>query len=127
LLAARLLFGFGIAYTLYGLRHAWLKRNESSNTSERQLSWILFIIFALGPCEPLIPLLMTPAAAFSAQTLAAVSSVFLVCTVCTMLAVVTLALKGTSFLPNWRLGNFSHAFAGAAIVMCASAMLFLGM
>ncbi len=38
--------------------HAHVHESESSSITP----WVLFVIFVLGPCEPLIPLLMFPAA-----------------------------------------------------------------
>ena len=126
-LAAWLLFGFGVAYTLYGLRHAWLRRSNTEDRSGNSTSWLIFIIFALGPCEPLIPLLMTPAAAISTTMLLTVSTVFLFATVGTMCTVVTLGCKSIEYLPKLRIGHLAHAFAGGAITSCAAGMLFLGL
>jgi nickel/cobalt exporter len=127
-IAAWLLLGFGIAYALWGLRQAYNRRNKPEASAKMSSSaWILFIIFVLGPCEPLIPLLMFPSASINAASLVAVSGVFLICTVGTMLAAVALGYKGVSLF-SWRtLQNYSHALAGGAMASCAAMMLFLGL
>jgi sulfite exporter TauE/SafE len=50
--------------------------------------WILFLVFVLGPCEPLIPILMYPAAQSSITGLVAVTLVFALTTSITMVSVV---------------------------------------
>ncbi len=126
-LAGWLLFGFGVAYTLYGLRHAWLRRNQAEFDAGNSTSWMIFIIFALGPCEPLIPLVMTPAATISLTTLFTVSLIFLLSTVSTMCATVVVGCKAVDMLPSFRVNHLAHAFAGGAITTCAVGMLFLGL
>src|SRR3989338_7970311 len=60
-IALWLLIGFGIAYTIWGLKKARDYKHE--HISEEKLKsktitlWTLFAIFVLGPCEPLIPLM----------------------------------------------------------------------
>ncbi len=89
------------------------EQDESPNLTP----WILFTIFVLGPCEPLIPLLMYPAAQKSLAGLAAVTLVFGVITVATMLAVVLLSVWGTSFVRLAKLERYTHALAGFTIFL----------
>src|SRR5262249_10486124 len=56
--------------------------------------WVLFVVFVLGPCEPLIPLVMVPAAAGSAIGVAVVSGVFAAATLIAMLAAVGIGRLG---------------------------------
>lgn len=126
-LAGWLLFGFGVAYTLYGVRHAWLKRNQAESDTSSSASWLLFIIFALGPCEPLIPLIMSPAVTISTASLVAVCSIFTLFTVSTMCVTVVAGCKSLDLLPKLRVSHLAHAFAGGAITSCAVGMLFLGL
>lgn len=89
--------------------------------------WVLFVVFVLGPCEPLIPLLMAPAAAHGWQGAAAVTLVFAVATLTTMLAVVASLAAGVKRLPLGGLERWSHALAGATLLGCGLAMQFLGL
>ncbi|NOY05861.1 MAG: hypothetical protein GXO82_04410 [Chlorobi bacterium] len=89
--------------------------------------WVLFTIFVLGPCEPLIPLLMYPAATASTWAVAYVALVFGVVTISTMLGMVILATTGLQFLPWRKLNRFSHALAGSSIFLCGIAIAFLGL
>lgn len=91
-------------------------------------SWTLFIIFLLGPCEPLIPVLMYPAAHASWLSLFVVSAAFSLATIGTMLAVVLLILRGLDVIGARAHGleRWSPALAGAALSACAAAILFLG-
>lgn len=88
----------------------------------RLTPWILFTIFVLGPCEPLIPLLMVPAASHSVTGLVLVTSVFLICTIATMHTVVTAGYLGVNWLPLGKLERYTHALAGGALVACGCAI-----
>jgi nickel/cobalt exporter len=80
--------------------------------------WALFLLFAFGPCEPLIPLLMYPAAKASPWAVAGVVAAFTVATVGTMLAAVVVLRSGAHFVRLPKLDRFAHAFAGLAILAC---------
>jgi threonine/homoserine/homoserine lactone efflux protein len=89
--------------------------------------WVLFVIFVFGPCEPLIPLLMYPAAESGTVDLLVVTAVFGLVTTSTMLAAVLLGRAGVDFLPLKKVQRYSHALAGASILLCGLAILFLGL
>lgn len=152
--AAWLLAGFGLAYMAWGLKKAWRSRPHThehahgDGTLHRHehghegghlhphvdpakvksiTPWALFVIFVLGPCEPLIPLLMYPASQHSAWGLALVVLAFGAVTIATMLAVVWLALKGIRHLPLDSAERYSHALAGAALCACGLGIVFLGL
>jgi len=80
--------------------------------------WLLFLVFAFGPCEPLIPLLMVPAAKASWAAVATVTVVFAAATIATMSAAVVVLRSGVSYLPIQGLQRYGHAFSGAAILAC---------
>lgn len=151
-LATWLLIGFGLAYSVWGLRHALLHRphthahahgdgvvHEHSHghasghvhvhaAEERSLTpWVLFVAFALGPCESLIPLLILPASRHSRAGLLAVAAVFGLVTIATMIAMVLVGLAGVRALPLQRLERFSHALAGLAILVSGLAVQLLGL
>ncbi len=152
-IAAWLFIGFGIAYLLWGLRWAYKNKthrhihlhtagveHEHNHDHHRQHShiheqtekpnitpWVLFIIFAFGPCEPLIPILMYPAAQSSLWGLVIVTLVFSAATIGTMLVVVMLARRGATFFEFPSLQRYSHAIAGATILLCGLAIQFLGL
>ncbi len=150
--AAWLLIAIGLAYLAWGLRRAYRNRphahkhahdhnDEHTHThshhtdhahvhdekSKSLAPWALFIIFVFGPCEPLIPVLMYPAAKNSILALIAVTAVFGIVTIATMLATVMLSVAGVSFVPVKKLERFSHAIAGATILLCGLAIVFLGL
>ena len=78
----------------------------------------MFLLFAFGPCEPLIPLLMYPAAKASPWAVAGVVTAFTTATVGTMLAAVLVLRSGGNLIRLPRLDRFAHAFAGLAILAC---------
>jgi sulfite exporter TauE/SafE len=89
--------------------------------------WALFVIFILGPCEPLIPLVMVPAARHSWWGLTLVVLAFGAATVATMLSIVYLASRGLERLPLDSAERYSHALAGAALGLCGLGIVFLGL
>jgi sulfite exporter TauE/SafE len=152
-LAAWLLIGFGIAYLVWGLRVAYRNKShrhihlhtpgvehEHDHDHHRDhihlhdyqgevniTPWVLFIVFVFGPCEPLIPLLMYPAAKNSLSGMFVVTAVFAATTIGTMLVVVMFARRGVGFLEFPSLQRYSHAIAGATILICGLAIQFLGL
>lgn len=151
-IAGWLLISFGFLYMIWGIRRAYLNRPHShihvtnegtysahahnhdgehvhveSEQKKSMTPWILFIIFILGPCEPLIPLLMFPAAQHSISGLAIVSAVFSFVTISVMISVVFVALWGVNLMPLGKLEKYSHAFTGFAIFTSGMAINFLGM
>jgi nickel/cobalt transporter (NicO) family protein len=89
--------------------------------------WILFTVFVLGPCEPLIPILMYPAAKSSIMGVVYVSAVFSLFTIATMIGMVLLSLYGIQFLPIKKFEKYMHAIAGATICLCGIAIVFMGL
>lgn len=143
-LALWLLLGFGLAYTVWGIRHAvrkssrahWRARDhvdadgrhgpvEAGAFPERagqMTPWVLFMIFVFGPCEPLIPILMYPAAGSSWWGLVAATLAFALCTLVTMTALVIAGYSGSLWLPLGGLERYSHALAGLAVLACGVAI-----
>jgi len=151
-LAAWAFIGFGLAYFVWGLRrairnkphrHAHLHQSEMPHSHEHAhknehthvhaesgqniTPWVLFTIFVLGPCEPLIPILMYPAAKNSVAGLLLVTLIFGAVTILTMLAVVISLSLGIKLVPLGRLERYSHALAGATIFLSGMAIQFLGL
>lgn len=109
--------------------HAHVHDQQAHDQRERPRSvtpWLIFIIFVLGPCEPLIPLLMYPAARESLAGVLIVATVFGLVTVVTMTLVVALAVAGLGAIRLNRFERFGHAMAGSAILACGLAIAVLG-
>jgi hypothetical protein len=70
---------------------------------------------------------MYPAAKSNLSGLVAVTLVFSTATIGTMLATVFLARAGVQFVNVKLLQRYSHAIAGATILLCGLAMQFLGL
>jgi nickel/cobalt exporter len=78
-------------------------------------AWSLFVIFVLGPCEPLIPLLMVPAFDLGAWAALPVTVAFGVTTIGTMLLIVTAGFYGLGLPAFKRLEGHANTLAGLAI------------
>lgn len=130
--AAWLLVGFGLAYAVWGLRRAWRRQphahpHDHARDGGSLTPWVIFVIFVLGPCEPLIPLLMYPAATHSMAGVLWVTAVFGVVTVATMLLAVTVCSAGLGKLSFGRLARYDHALAGFAVFACGLAITVFGL
>lgn len=109
--------------------HGCGHRHEPSTPADdtRSLTpWALFLVFVLGPCEPLIPLLLAPAAAGSLAGSAAVALAFGAATLLAMVTTVTLGLTGARLLPLGPVERFTHALAGLAILVSGLGVALLG-
>ena len=99
-------------------KHAHVHGEEKANITP----WVLFTIFVLGPCEPLIPILMYPAAKSSTSGVIIVAAIFSAVTIATMLSVVLILSFGVNLIPLKRVERYSHVIAGAAILVCGIAI-----
>ena len=150
-LAAWLLIAFGLVYTAWGLRQAYRNRPHTHRHSHGEIThnhshihqeehahvhknqgrsltpWVVFVIFVLGPCEPLIPLLMYPAARESLFGVLMVTLVFGIVTVLSMILAVAITLLGLRAVRLRRFERYGHAVAGSAILACGIGVVFLGM
>ena len=154
-LAAWLLIAFGLAYLICGLRFLYRRKPHQHShphltdathphahrhshlgehahvhdldSAKTVTPWVLFVIFVFGPCEPLIPFLMYPAAKGGLADLVLITAIFGVVTTATMLGAVFLGRAGVDFLPLKKLQHYSHALAGATILLCGLAIQFLGL
>ncbi|TAJ12859.1 hypothetical protein DMA11_11015 [Marinilabiliaceae bacterium JC017] len=132
--AAWALIAFGLIYGMWGVRY-WYRHKAHSHChfpnegggKQKTTPLILFVIFVLGPCEPLIPVLMYPAARESMFALAMVSGLFAVVTILTMTGMVLLSSYGFKFILLKRFENWSHALAGFVIFLSGLSIQVLGL
>ncbi len=151
-IAAWLFIAFGLVYMIWGIKrairnkpHTHIHIHSDGNAHSHKhvhgdehmhvhkdgkanlTPWILFTIFVFGPCEPLIPILMYPAAQSSIHGMVIVASVFSVATISTMLAVVLISSYGIKLIPLGKMERYSHALAGATILLSGVGIQFLGL
>jgi nickel/cobalt transporter (NicO) family protein len=88
--------------------------------------WALFIVFAFGPCEPLIPLLMAPAAVHNWLWVALVSLVFGAVTIGVMMLVVSVGYLGLSSVRMAWAEKHADVLAGVAIACSGLAIQVFG-
>lgn len=156
-IASWLLMSFGFIYAIWGLREAFKNggkhKHLSINTEGKLVTeehnhnneehghhhdeekakkkemalWTMFVIFVLGPCEPLIPLLIYPAAGSGMTGTITVAVAFSIATIGTMMSVVALTYKGVAKLNTAFLEKYIHAIAGFVIFLSGAGMVFLGL
>jgi hypothetical protein len=149
-LAAWALVAFGVAYALWGLRHALRKRkgieahvhgdevhihshglsphgHEHQTVGATTTFWTLFIIFVLGPCEPLIPLFALPASQGRWDVALLTALVFAVATLVSMVGATLLGLRGLNMLKLGPLEQWSHVIAGCVIAAAGLSIIYLGL
>lgn len=148
-LAAWALFIFGIALLIFGLYKAYTNRTHKHfdiyeggdvyvyehdhsqgpimPTERKKVTpWVLFVIFLLGPCEPMIPLLTYPAILNSTYGIILITIVFLLFTLLMMVFMVVLGYYGYSLIKTEFLEKYINAIAGGTIAICGAGMIFLG-
>jgi len=151
-IAAWLLIAFGLVYMVISLRTLYRKRkhlhphhhtdgtthehvhdhfsgHSHIHVSDRKnmTPWILFLIFVLGPCEPLIPLVMYPAAENNISGVIVVSLLFSIVTIATMMTVVLAFRLGLSRINLRPLERYVNVIAGATIAVSGLAIQLLGL
>lgn len=149
-LAAWAFIVFGFVYLIWGIRqairnkphthlhihedgsehvheHSHKKEHSHIHGKKNITPWVLFTIFVLGPCEPLIPILMYPSAKSSITGLIFITLIFTVVTIATMMTVVYVASLGYKFVPMKKMERFSHAIAGFIIMFSGLGIQFLGL
>jgi ABC-type nickel/cobalt efflux system permease component RcnA len=152
-LAGWLLISFGLVYMIWGFRrnfkykehvhthrhgddeihnhkHIHIGNHSHLHIESEAISvtpWILFIIFILGPCEPLIPLIMYPALNNDMTGTILVISVFTLTTLITMIGIIVISFYGLDRLPVKKLERHMPAIAGFTIFLCGFAIQFLGL
>jgi hypothetical protein len=141
------LLGFGLVYLSWGLirakqnkKHKHFDFNQDGSIyvfehkhaetvmpkeRHRVTPWVMFIIFLLGPCEPMIPLLYFPAVKNSISGMILLVAVYTFFTLATMAGMVLLGYYGISFLKTEKQGKYLHAIGGATIFGCGAVMVFL--
>lgn len=100
------------------------RRREHPRAPLNLTPWALFLIFVLGPCEPLIPILMYPAAQHSWWGVALVTLIFGTTTLVTMMIATAFGFAGLSHVRFAWLERHTHALAGLAVVACGVAIRF---
>jgi sulfite exporter TauE/SafE len=92
----------------------------------RVTPWVMFIIFVLGPCEPMIPLLYFPAAQNSGWGMLMLIIVYTICTLVTMLTMVVIGHFGFAFTNTKKIERYVHVLGGITILLCGVGMLWMG-
>lgn len=148
ILATYFIIAFGLGYTVYALHNLYKNRTHKhvidghelmhdhhdvqsvedhiSDKKKSNIVWGLFILFVLGPCEPLIPLLMYPASTLNVFALFSVTAVFAVSTISMMMALTLLGVKGLSFVKLKSIEKYGETLAGLAITVCGVLLITLG-
>ena len=98
----------------------------ASSEKHKVTPWVMFIIFLLGPCEPMIPLLFFPAAQHSWHGMLLLIIVYTIFTLLTMISMVVLGYYSISFLKMGKLEKYMHAFGGLTLLLCGAGMIFMG-
>ncbi|MCL5260962.1 MAG: hypothetical protein M1561_04700 [Gammaproteobacteria bacterium] len=92
------------------------------------IPWVLFIIFILGPCEPLIPLIIYPALKGMTLEVILIAITFGIATLIVMLFMVLTATFGVKKLLKFPFfERYGNALAGGIICSCGLAIKFFGL
>ena len=105
------------------------RHNEAYVAPQKRIRvtpWILFVIFVMGPSEPLLPLLFYPAAQQSVPGIIMLIVTFTLFTILTMIVMVLLGYYGFSLMKPVATERYMAAISGAAVTLCGAGMVFMG-
>ncbi|HEV7622250.1 MAG TPA: hypothetical protein VGO09_10965, partial [Flavisolibacter sp.] len=91
----------------------------------RVTPWVLFLIFVLGPSEPMIPLLYLPAAQSSWVSMVVLIICYTFFTLLAMVIMVVLGYYGLFFIKAGKLEKYIHFLGGISILICGAGIVFL--
>lgn len=127
-LAAWGLIIFGLGYAVWGLLRARRGQGHATPKPWRGMTfWTLFLVFVLGPCEPLVPLLLVPASEGRWDIAATAAAAFTTATLLTMLGLTLAAWLGLERLRLGGLEPWAHTLAGCVVAGAGLAIRFLGL
>ncbi|MDI7267509.1 MAG: sulfite exporter TauE/SafE family protein [Myxococcota bacterium] len=110
------------------VRQAGAVDPEHAPASWKSLTpWLLFLVFVLGPCEPLIPLFFASALAGSWHEVVLVVLGYGLATLFAMHVLVALFWFGLRQVHLGPLERWMHAIAGGVILLAGIGMVFLGL
>jgi nickel/cobalt exporter len=115
---------FGALYFVWGLRAAF--RREETKTPGTYWTWLLFLLFVFGPCEPLLPFLAAAKGAGRPELVSAMTLIFGIATLIGMSAGILMGL-GVLSKAKFSAGRWSPALPGGAILLSGLAVKFAGL
>ena len=128
-----LLVGFGLAYAVWGLRHALAHRlhghhhehYDHVHDPSQAGVWTLFAIYCADPCVAVIPLLFAAAPLSTGETVAVVIA-YEAATIATMVGLVGLARAGAGLVHGRWTERWADSAAGGSIALTGIAVALLG-
>lgn len=132
-ISGALLIGFGVAYALWGARHAFARRLHGHHHHHydhvhdpgKAGVWALFAIYCADPCVAVIPILFA-AAPLSAVETAGIVVLYEAATIATMVGLTALARAGAGLLRAHWAEHWGDSVAGASIAVTGIAVVLVG-
>jgi hypothetical protein len=127
---AWLLIGFGVAYALWGLKHAQhphphMTIQQAVKAYAARRAWMLIAILVFGPCEPLIPLMFL-AYKDGMPMVLLVSGVFSLVTIAMITGQSCLMYAGVRLVRVPWAERYAHALSGLVIILTAVFVMVVG-
>ncbi|HEX9163393.1 MAG TPA: hypothetical protein VF980_16920 [Thermoanaerobaculia bacterium] len=136
--AVFLLIGFGVVYTIWGLRRSFARdplsvlhhhghhHPHGENDHDHGLTeWSLFLLFSADPCVAVIPMIMAASVGGWGAVVAVVVT-YEVATITTMVVLVAAARAGANKVRFAWFDRYGDAAAGALIVTVGTVLSILG-
>jgi nickel/cobalt exporter len=128
-----LLVGFGVAYAVWGVRHALAHRLHGHHHDHydhvhdpgRVGAWTLFAIYCADPCVALIPILFAAAPLPASSTIGIIAA-YEIATIAAMVTMVSLARAGAGFLRGRWTAQWGDSVAGGSSAATGIAVALLG-
>ncbi len=132
-LSGVLLVGFGVAYAIWGMRHALAHRLHGHHHDHydhvhdpgRVGAWTLFALYCADPCVALIPILFAAAPLPWSSTIGIIAA-YEVATIASMVTMVSLARAGAGLLRGRWSEAWGDSAAGGSIALTGIVVALLG-
>lgn len=126
-----LLIGYGVAYALWGLKHAQhhhphVSVQDVAKAYATKRVWMVFAILVFGPCEPLIPLMFL-SYQYGFWAVVWISLIFSAVTVGMIVGQSCLSYAGMRLISAPWMERYAHAMGGLVIVLTAIFILLTGL
>ena len=132
-IAGVLLIGFGVAYALWGARHAIMRKLHGHSHEHfdhvhdpsKATTWTLFAIYCADPCIAVIPIIFA-AAPLSIPATIGIVVVYEVATIGTMVGLAVVARAGASVIRSRWFDRYGDTAAGGLIAVTGAAVALIG-
>lgn len=121
-----LFISFGLIYLLISIKKSLKDKYKIEYLiNKKTIYTMLFTVFLVGPCEPLIPIVLLPSLQGNTNLIIISVLTFSITTIFTMILSVAISLQGINMVFKAIPVRLMNIIAGLILIFCGSGILFL--